>query len=126
MRDFYDVMQACGMNVPPIEAWLAHYSQNSELWPIMREGKMIGGVLFKGHLVHIAVRPEWHGRWITRDMLRGYRSWIHDVPIVATPPRENAQACALAERLGMKRTGVTGPGGQFIIYEKEPNPCPQH
>lgn len=117
MREFYDVMVACGMNVPPIEAWLAHYSLETELWPITdSEGRMFGGILFKNHMVHIAVRPEYHGRWVSPKLLRAYRAWTHDCDIFATPHQDNRRAIEFAKRLGFQESGSHG---EFIILKKE-------
>jgi RimJ/RimL family protein N-acetyltransferase len=121
MRELYDVLVRCDMSPPPFEEWSAYYSENAELWPIAKDGKFVGGVLFKGHTVHIAVHPDWQGRWLTAAMLRGYRAWTHDCEIFATPALNNAAACRLAERLGLERRGQTDCG-RYAIYIKAPNP----
>lgn len=125
LRDFYDVMGECGLDRPPWEAWHAWASDNAELWPLTdRNRKLVGGVFFKGQTVHIAVKPEWQGRWVSKTLLKAYRQWTHDCEIVATPPADNRAACELAQRLGFVRRGPT-PNGQFIVFVKEPTCHPQ-
>jgi RimJ/RimL family protein N-acetyltransferase len=137
LRCFYDIMVECGMGPPPLEQWLELATNNAELWPIMAplpEGAasqpgmppgrlMIGGVIFKGHTVHIAVRPEWRGRWIRPSMLKAWRTrYEHHCDLYATPDASNKAACELAERLGFRRQGSAG---QSVIYVKERTTCPQ-
>jgi RimJ/RimL family protein N-acetyltransferase len=123
LRDFYDVMGACGMARPEWEAWHAWATDNAELWPLTdKTGKLVGGVFFKGHTVHIAVHPDWHGRWISKALLRGYKAWTHECEIVATPEVGNDKARTLADRLGFEYRGLT-PNGLFAIYVKGANLC---
>jgi RimJ/RimL family protein N-acetyltransferase len=125
LRDFYDVMGACGMTRPGWEAWHAWATDNAELWPLTdKTGKLVGGVFFKGQTVHIAVHPEWQGRWISKALLRAYKTWTHECEIVAAPEVGNKPARNLAERLGFEYRGLT-PNGLFAIYVKEAT-CPRH
>lgn len=126
LRDFYDVMGACGMARPEWEAWHAWATDNAELWPLTdTAGKLIGGVFFKGHAVHIAVHPDWHGKWVSKALLKAYRQWTHDCEIVATPEVANAAAREFAQRLGFKYRGLTD-NGLFAIYVKEINNAACH
>lgn len=115
LRQFYEIMGECGMIRPPWEAWRAHATENAQLWPIGTAGKMIGGVLWKGHTVHIAVLPQWQGRWLRKAHLAAWKQFTHECDIYATPMADNQAACRLAERLGFERQG---PSGQSIIYVK--------
>jgi RimJ/RimL family protein N-acetyltransferase len=126
LRDFYDVMGACGMLRPPWEAWRAAYSENAELWPITDRNhgdKLVGGVLFKDHTVHIAIAPEWQRRWVSKALLRAYKTWAPACDVYATPAIDNTTACKFAERLGFQRRGET-EDGQYAIYVKEAT-CPR-
>lgn len=124
MRRFHQILEATGQNPPPFEAWSARFpAGRRDLWPLCKAGQMIGGVLFLDNVAHIAVLPEWQGRWLTKGLLRAYRTWTHAVPIVAAPLRTNRPARLLARRLGFKR--ITRQG-EFIVYHKEPVPCLQH
>lgn len=132
LRAFYEIIGATGAPRPSWEVWKEHASDNAELWPIQREGKMIGGVLFKGHTVHIAILPEWHGRWITKAMLRAWRQFDHGVNLYATPTSDSARV--LAERLGFVLCKDDDPGVGILwrvvspnhkTYVKERNPCLQ-
>jgi RimJ/RimL family protein N-acetyltransferase len=125
LRAFYEVMGECGLTRPPWEAWQAWASDNAELWPITdKAGVLVGGVFFKGQSVHIAVKPEWHGRWISKRLLKAYRQWTHECEIVATPEVGNKAACELAARLGFKNQGPT-ENGLFIKFVKEATCHPQ-
>lgn len=125
LRGFYDVMGECGMTRPQWEAWRAWATDNAVLWPLTdKAGNILGGVFFKGHTVHIAVKPQWQGRWINKTILKAYRQWTHDCEIVATPEVGNTKARTLAERLGFIYRGTT-ENGLFAIYAKEATCRPQ-
>jgi RimJ/RimL family protein N-acetyltransferase len=121
LRQFYDILGQTEGTRPPVEAWLAFARENAQLWPIECDGKMVGGVLWKGHTVHIAVLPEYHGRWLRRSHLRAWRQMQFPVDVYATPAADNAAACELARRLGFREQGRAG---QSIIFIKERS-CPQ-
>lgn len=117
LRQFYDVMLACGMKAPDYAVWERHYSENAELWPILKDGKLIGGILFKAHLIHIAVHPDWHGRWISKSILRGYQQWAPECDVFAIIPRENVEAIELAKRLGFVRRDPIN-NSEVLVKEK--------
>jgi GNAT superfamily N-acetyltransferase len=103
LREFYDIMGKCDMPRPPYAEWRAWATDNAEVWPINGGGKMIGAVLFKGHTIHIAVLPEWRGRWIKPSMLKAWRNeYPHAADLFALPHDDNREACELAERLGFR------------------------
>ncbi len=116
LREFYDVLGDCGQPRPSWDAFCAHAAVNAELWPLMKGGKMVGGVFFKGHTIHIAVKPEWHGRWLTKRLRRAWDTYTHECDVLASPRTDNKAACALAERLGFKFNGFDG---EFSTYIKE-------
>lgn len=119
-RTCYDILGEVGMERPPYEDWLREVTDNAEIWPIgvgPNRETLVGFVLFKGHSVHVAVKPEWHGRWIRPSLLKIWRTqYSHDCDLYATPDRFNKPACELAERLGFRRQSSLG---QSIIYVKE-------
>ena len=118
LRDLYAILERCGDKPPPFEEWHAYWTENAEFWPIVgKDRKLIGGVLFKGHTVHVSVAPEWQCRWLTKTMLKAYRVWTHDCDIVAHPHKSNARAIELCRRLGMRHDG-TDPTGQFELFVK--------
>lgn len=119
LQQFYNIMLACGMLCPPYEAWHAAATDNAELWPIERDGKMIGGVLFKGQGVHIAIHPDWHQRWVTRDMLRALPTWQHPGNVVADIRADNLPAQKLALKVGFT---LDSKQGLYNRYLKE-SPC---
>ncbi len=117
MRDMHAILERCGLNPPPFEEWHAYYSENTELWPLRKEYKLVGGILFKGHTLHVAVDPEWQNRWVTKTMLRAWRDWKNEVDLYATPPKENEKAIELCRRLGMVHKGLDETG-QFEVFVK--------
>jgi GNAT superfamily N-acetyltransferase len=119
LRRFHEILLRAGLAPPPWEAWSAYAAENAELWPIMRGPLMIGGVFFKGQTVHIAVLPEWHGRWVSKTMRRGYDCWTHECAIETCIKPDNRAAVVLARRLGFHFTGRNQ--GPHHIYRKEPN-----
>lgn len=121
LRSCYDILADAGMSRPPYQEWRNHALDNAEVWPIrVHNGdtmEMVGFVLFKGQSVHIAVKREWHGRWIRPSMLKAWRKhYQHDCDLYATPDTENRAACELAERLGFRLQKTLGKSS---IYVKE-------
>jgi GNAT superfamily N-acetyltransferase len=121
LRGFYEIMDACGMPRPPYEVWRRHATENAELWPIPSGNKLVGGVLWKGHTVHIAVHPDFHGRWITPNLMRAWRRCTWAVEIFATPLTSNRAACMLAERLGFELRGTQGACSIYVHPATPPN-----
>lgn len=117
LRAFYELMLLNGMEPGPFEAWALMFADNTEIWPIQRQGESIGAVLFRGHTIHIIVHPAWHCRWATRDMVKAIKSWTHSVPITAMIARDNQQSVRLAERVGFKHASDQGIYQQYV---KEP------
>lgn len=120
LRQFFDVMVENGMceaNYWPL--WSAQARDNSELWPICAPNtrQFIGGIFFKGQTVHIVIKPEWHSRWVTRSILRGYREWAHPGELRALMRPDNTRAIAFAERLGFR---FSADQGLYHLYIKEP------
>lgn len=120
---FYDICAAAGKPMAlPREEWVAKgrermLAQEAEIWPIGAHGEMVGGVLFFGDTVHVAVLPEWQGRWITKALRRAYDTWTHAIPIRAIVEPDNHRVIELATRLGFKFQREEGP---HHIYVKEP------
>lgn len=142
LRDFYEIIGECGQARPPYEVWREWATDNADFWPIGAGAKLIGGVLFKGHTVHIAVLPQWQKRWIKPSHLRAWRQFPHTVDLYATPLASNVAACRMAEALGFRLATegeadafsplrhVTGLGSGRTIYVKPRNvhaeeSCPQ-
>lgn len=125
LKQLHAMMARAGMNPPPFEPWAAQYADNAALWPMMGpHGKIAGAALFKGNFVHLVIDPKYHGRWITKAVLRGYREWTHPIPIYATPAVDNAKAIELCRRLGMAHQGQD-PTGQYEVFIKPATPQPE-
>jgi GNAT superfamily N-acetyltransferase len=103
LEQFYDLMLECG--ITPEEGrdeWLAFFREDHVIWDIAPKGEVIGGVLFKGCTVHIAVKPEWHKRWVTKSMLRAYPYWKPQIDVLAPIRKGNKDSIDLAEHLGLE------------------------
>jgi len=74
------------------------------------DGRPIGGVIFDGDVPHIAVLPEWRGRWgrLMRPMLR----WLYGLKpeILIHVDDDNAALCAFVRHCGWPQVG-RAPGG---------------
>lgn len=97
------------------EEWLAFFSEDSELWPIQKSGEMVGGVLFRSDTVHIVIRPDWHKRWATKEMMRGYKAWAPLIDVRAPIQKGNTDSIRLAERLGFE---LLEEQFEYLIYVK--------
>jgi GNAT superfamily N-acetyltransferase len=123
LRRFYDISAAAGVPIAePFEVWApclreAMLQAKADLWPIGAHGQMIGGVLFMADTMHVAVLPEWQGRWISKALRRAYDTWTHDIPIRAIVQPDNRKVIELATRLGFTFQREDGP---HHIYVKEP------
>lgn len=117
LEQFYDILAECGLDVPNRELWLAYYTDNTEFWPLTNKaGQLMGGILFKGHTIHVAVKPEVQGRWINKTMLKAYREWKHPVDLIAHPACENVRAIELCKRLGFTHRGCER-GHEIFVKE---------
>lgn len=127
LRTFYDIMAVTRPGqLLPWEQWEAIVRPaiaegRSALWPLSAPSQplMIGGVMFAGDTIHIAVLPDWHSRWATRAMLRAWRdTYTHSIALRAPIEPNNRKAIALAKRLGFK---FCENQGLYDLYVKEPN-----
>lgn len=120
---FYEISVEAGLNPGDRDEWMKVFNDpvNTVLWPINKGGKMIGGILFLHNTMHISVLPEWHGKWLTKSMLRGYKLWKHSVPIIAMIRQGDEITSKFVEMLGFKyqKEHMT-----FSFYSKEPT-CQQ-
>lgn len=126
LAPFYAIMEQAGMVPPPFRQWREALAENYALWPIEGErgsGEMVGGILFVGHTIHIAVLPEWRGRWVRPSLLRAWREWTEiKADMYATPDASNKEAIELIRRLGAKHIRREGDHEVFILKEA---PCLQ-
>jgi len=100
---FYDIMVEAGIQPRQSrEDWLKFFSEDSELWPIVKGGEMVGGVLFRSNTVHIAIKPEWQKKWVTPSMMRAYPHWKPLIDVIAPIQKGNEASARLAKRLGFE------------------------
>lgn len=128
LRACYELMGECGLKRPPWAQWREHASENAEVWPIgggAKNAELVGFILFKEHTIHIAVKPQWHGRWVRPSMFKAWRdTYAHACDLYATPDANNAPAIALCERLGFRRTDENiGQPDNSIVFVKEKVAC---
>jgi len=67
------------------------------------DGKPIGGVLFDGDTAHIAVLPEYHGRW--GRLLRPMLAWLYGMKqeIIVRIDDDNVKGLKFVEHCGWER-----------------------
>ena len=75
------------------------------LEPIMVEGRIAGAVAMFENQIHIAVKPEYRGRWARRSMRERFLTERvrRYGPLIAKPFKSNPTAVAFIERLSFKR-----------------------
>ncbi|MDA8457429.1 GNAT family N-acetyltransferase [Acidovorax sp. GBBC 3334] len=69
------------------------------------DGRAIGGILFDGEEAHIAVLPNYHGRWAI--LLKPALQWLFTLQpeITVAVERDNARCLRFLDRHGWPRTG---------------------
>jgi hypothetical protein len=120
LERFCDIAIESGIPIQDRDAWMRVHELNSEVWPIQKDGQMIGGVLFFGETVHIAVKPEWKKRWATREMLRAYPTWTPLIDVLAPIAKTNLDSIRLAEHLGLERSRETDTHYIYVKRKYEP------
>ena len=117
LERLYDIMEQTGI-APEGESkhdWVRSIQGRYELWPVMKCGEFVGGILFIDNTVHIAIKPEWKKRWATREMLRAYPSWTPAIDVLAPIRKSNDDSIRLAKHLGFEMTDETDT---HFIYTK--------
>jgi GNAT superfamily N-acetyltransferase len=72
------------------------------------DGVPIGGIVFDGDQAHIAVLPQYHGRWAL--LLKPALAWLFSLKreIVVEVERDNARCLRFMERSGWQHLRTTG------------------
>ena len=108
LERLYDIMEQSGVHFDESKFdWVRSIQGRYELWPVMKHGEFIGGVLFIDNTVHIAIKPEWRNRWATKEMFRAYPSWAPSVDVMAPIRKTNTDSIRLAEHLGLEKLSET-------------------
>lgn len=78
------------------------------------DGKPIGGILFDGQRAHIAVLPEYYGRWAV--LFRPALEWLFSIkePILVDIQADNERCLRFMDRNQWRRVKETD---KVIIYE---------
>ncbi|MFC5474023.1 GNAT family N-acetyltransferase [Paraherbaspirillum soli] len=89
------------------EMFIAHYA-NSPSVGFEIDGKMVGGMLLHEKKAHMAVLPEYHGRWALLWMPT--LNWLFSLqdPVSVDVAINNDKCIRFLERSNFKRTGVKG------------------
>ena len=66
-----------------------------------------GAILVKGNEIHVAVKPESRGRWLSRRLVKAFPGRLIDQYglAVTSVMEDNETGINFVERLGFKRTG---------------------
>lgn len=103
--------------------WLRSIAGRNELWPVMKDGEFVGGVLFIDNTVHIAIKPEWRKRWATKEMLRAYPSWTPQIDVLAPIRKTNTDSIRLAEHLGFEKQEETDTHYIYVKRKHDEHPA---
>lgn len=123
LEKYLEIAIESGIEIDDRAAWLRDFSTDSEIWPIQKNGEMVGGVLFKANTVHIAVKPEWQKKWATREMLRAYPSWTPQIDVLAPIRKTNTDSIRLAQHLGFERREETDTHYIFVKRKHDEHPA---
>jgi len=79
------------------------------------DGEPIGGVVFDGEQAHIAVLPQYHGRWAL--LLKPAVEWLLGLKreVLVEVERDNARCLRFMERSGWQRVQATDDSIVFRI-----------
>jgi RimJ/RimL family protein N-acetyltransferase len=120
--------------LPFVVEQLRHHPDATEwwMWAIALDGRFAGTVGFAGPpdpegsvQVGYSVLPEWQGRGVATDALRGIVGWAFGHPEVrrvrATIPPWNAPSIRVAEKVGFARAGTDHDDevGEVHVYVLE-------
>lgn len=99
------------LDCPPQDAFVQHMA-SYELAYMMNGANIIGVACRRQGSVHIGVKPEWRGRWATRDFIRTILEWAAQTGKVWT---RIAPGNVIGERL-VKGVGfVQSAGGRYDL-----------
>lgn len=119
LAKFHEIATKAGLPIEPWDEWSQTFTPEvTEVWPIIKGEETIGGVLFWHNTIHIAVLPEWQGKWVTKDMIKAYKTWTHTVPIVAMIKLGDSHLEKFATRFGFVRRAIDE---KYSYYIKEPS-----
>jgi GNAT superfamily N-acetyltransferase len=108
----YDTPGLQALQIVTKEVFIAYYKHCPSIGFECDE-KPIGGIIFDGEQAHIAVRPEYHGRWAL--LLRPALDWLFSLKteIIADVEADNRVCIEF-----MKRNGWPAIGGKqgWITY----------
>lgn len=99
------------------EMFLAHYA-NVHSVGFEIDGKMVGGMLLHERKAHMAVLPEYHGRWSLLWMPA--LAWLFSLqdPVFVDVAINNEKCIRLLERSNFKRTNVMANAVSFELSAK--------
>lgn len=124
LERLYDILEQSGVPFDEDKAdWVRSIQGRYELWPVMKAGEFVGGVLFIDNTVHIAIQPEWRKRWATREMFRAYPSWTPDVDVLAPIRKTNTDSIRLAEHLGLEKQDETDTHYIYVKRKHDEHPA---
>ena len=102
------------LNVVDREAFVRFYL-NAPSIGFAADGRPIGGIVFDGEQAHIAVLPQWHGRWAL--LMKPALQWLFRLKreIVVEVEADNERCLRFLDRHGWPRIGAAGEGVRFLL-----------
>jgi hypothetical protein len=98
------------------EAFISHYAGCPSIG-FECDGQPIGGVIFDGQQAHIAVLPDYHGRWGL--LLKPACDWLFGLrrEVFVRVESDNVKSRRMMDRCGWQRVGTEG---EDLIYRMAP------
>lgn len=87
LRVVWKIARKMGLCDDEWEPWYAVFAA-STVWPVARNGKIIGGVLLHGMpenkiMLHLVIEPKWTTKWVNKEIIRAFRGWRPGVEVIA-------------------------------------------
>jgi hypothetical protein len=86
LRKAWEIAIESGDTTDEWEPWRDYFAE-STFWPIGKKGKLIGFLMFHGMpdgsiMMHTIIEKKWIGRWVTKEMVKAFRTWDPGVDVV--------------------------------------------
>lgn len=118
LRCAWKIATESGITQDEWEAWRDYFAA-STLWPVAKHGELIGVIMLHGMpdgkiMLHTIIKPEWHVKWVTKDIIKAFRGWKPGVDVVTLSDGKDKAA-----RLFGFRTLDREPVGNYNWFIKE-------
>lgn len=92
----------------PVESLLLFDGDLAVAWIAILESEL-------GPMLDIAVSPEWHGKWLTRDVLRQAGKWLFANRDFLLMEKSQGKALKFALRMGANHIKIPGKKEMYVL-----------